>query len=269
MHTKFPHIQVRKNCLIYYELSEFRPPAANRKIGMPSYSGKVTDGARKRLLKAIDILLQVTPIRTIFNPVTQKFQPFQLNFVTLTISSSEIIDAKTAYRQLMKPYLRKLRKNHDFSYIWKAELQKRGQLHYHLATNTYLPWSDIRNNWNNLQRSAGLLQEYGMKHGHYDANSTDVHAISHINDVGAYLSKYLSKGQKASINGKTWDCSTDLKRNRFSFELTNYTQSSLEKAIKDKHCKVVELEHCTIFKVKNPIQYLDSSTLKNYLTWKY
>ena len=168
----------------------------------------------------------------------------------------------------MKPFLRKLRKNGDFSYMWKAELQKRGQLHYHLATNTFLPWTDIRNGWNNLQRSAGYLQKYGLKHKHYDANSTDVHGIYKVKNISAYLSKYLSKTGDSKLKGKVWDCSKDLKQKRFSFIVGNTVIDNIEKGIDIGEIEAIELEHCMIFKCKNPVKYLPPLDYKDYFQWK-
>jgi len=266
--------------MVYYELSEFRPPTANRKIGFPSYTGQVTYGAKKRIQKAIDIFLQKAPQRIIYNPVTGYNQPFQLNFVTLTVSSHKNIDINEGYKNLMKPFLRKLRATGPLSYIWKAEFQERGQLHYHVTTNTFIHWSTLRNTWNNLQRKHRYLDDFASKTGHFDANSTDVHAVYKINDLASYLSKYMSKpvydqskkdqkGKPLLANGKIWDCSTDLKQQRFSFELTNHTELALKEAVKRKEVTIVPLEYCTIFKTKKPLDFLDSSTLKNYLSWKY
>src|SRR5699024_5919538 len=69
----------RKNL---FQLQEFEK---NRK---KAYSGKLSKGATKRLQKAVTILTQITPTRTVQNPVTGKSQHIKLNFITLTISDN-------------------------------------------------------------------------------------------------------------------------------------------------------------------------------------
>lgn len=267
MHVLEPQVQVRSDCLIYYNLPVVTPGRSAKPIRKKAYSGKVTTGSAKRLKSAIDILLQISPTKNTYNPVTKKWFPFKLNFVTLTVSAHKNISAREGYSNLMRPFLRKLQKEGSYSYLWKAELQERGQLHYHLVTDTFFTWQLIRSTWNNLQRKNRYLDDYAIKTGHFDANSTDVHALNGIGNVGAYLAKYLSKGNAATINGKTWDCSTNLKRKRFAFTPTNQQEMYLRQLQNDKHVKVIELDHCTIFKLKKPVHLLTSQQYVDYLQW--
>lgn len=123
---------------------------------------------------------------------------------------------------LLKPLLQWLSKVKGFQfYIWKAELQARGQVHYHITSNQFIYWKELRDKWNYLQRRAGYLDNYYKKHGHYNANSTDVHKVYNDENISGYLEKYISKTQSgAAINGKIWDCSNSLKGKKL-FE-TNY-----------------------------------------------
>lgn len=279
MHVLEPQLQVRNNCLIHYYLPTVTPGKGKPAFQEKAYSGKVTNGAKKRIMSAIDILLQITDRKRTYNPVTKKHFDFQCSFVTLTISTPESLASEFCYKYLMKPYLRKLRTFGALSYIWKLEYQKDvdyngkakrygGQLHYHLATNLFVPWQKIRSTWNNLQRKARLLDSYAQKHKHFDPNSTDIHSMYKINDVGAYMAKYLSKSCPRTAGGKVWDCSKNLKRKRFAFTPTNQQDLQLRQLFNDSPDQVVELDRCTIFKVKNPTQILNSSQYFNYQQWK-
>ncbi len=277
-YTQVPFLQVRSNCLIYYELLDPMPGSAKSTITKKSYSGDMSQGAAKRIQKAIDIFLQKTPEKWIYNPVTAKHQSFRLNFVTLTVSDSYNIDINEGYRNLLKPFLRKIRKNTNLSYIWKAEFQNRGQLHYHVTSNQFIHWQDIRTTWNNLQRKHRYLDSYAIKHGHFDANSTDVHAVYKIKDIASYLSKYMKKpvfepkkgsnsGKPKLAKGKVWDCSKDLKKQRFSFTPSNQQFAFLEELKQKKQCKFVELEHCMIIKLKDPLSVLSTLNRVDYQQW--
>ena len=239
----------------------------------------MSTGANKRIRKAIDILLQKAPSKRIYNPVTYKMQPFTINFITLTVSSHRNISINEGYRNLLKPYLRKLRKSGSISYIWKAEYQKRGQLHYHLTTNSFVHWQDIRNTWNNLQRKGRYLDDYALKYGHFDANSTDVHSVYKIRDIAAYLGKYMSKpvvnhhktapGTKVKYEkGKIWDCSKDLKLPQYSFVPDNRIIDEINYQVGNGSIKKIELDHCVIFKKKNPASLLSPLESSFYDLWK-
>ena len=129
----------------------------------------------------------------------------RINFITLTFSCSELINLKEGYNNALKPFLRWLKEVQKCDlYVWKAEYQKDtdyygkekvhgGQLHYHITTNKFIHHTEIRNKWNYIQKQNGYLQEYWNKHGHYDVNSTDVHAVYKIKDIESYLIKYVSK----------------------------------------------------------------------------
>jgi hypothetical protein len=262
-----PQIQIRSKSILLYYLPTIRPPRGNLTITKPAYSGTVTGGVAKRIRRAIDILVQSNPPKMIYNPVTKNTFPFSLNFVTMTIASEKVLGAKFCYTHLLKPFIRKMGKLGNMSYVWKAEFQKRGQLHYHVATNVFLPWQDIRSTWNNLQRKARLLDEFALKHGNFNPNGTDVHSFYSIKDVGSYMSKYMSKDNTASVNGKTWDCSKNLKKPFFAFTPSSEHIEVLRNIESAKGTKKIELEHCTILKCSNPLEILNSSNLADYQKW--
>jgi len=213
-----------------------------------NYSGTVSYHVRRRINHAIHKLLLASPPITIYNTVTCCEEVFTINFITLTIPTNNIlIDAKEGYNKLLKPFLRTMRRKYNLqSYIWKAELQMRGQLHYHLTTNTWINWVNIRNEWNYLLRRNSLMDEYMQETGSDNPNSTDVHKIYKIKNIAKYLSKYISKdiskprilfgkvsnetnynssliygcmiscctvtiSDEMNFDSKIWDCSKDIK----------------------------------------------------------
>lgn len=214
------------------------------------YQGIVTDGVRKRIKKAICLMLQSTENRTIYNPVTNRPQQFKISFITLTIPDSNVVEAKKAQKELLEPLLRWLRRSHTMkSYVWKVEQQERGQLHYHLMADCYVHYQELRNYWNRLLTKAELNSEYVAKKGHSDANSTDIHSLKKVKNVEAYLIKYLSKTEQNSnpINGKVWDCSKNLKAfNYYSTTADNYTMNSLMAAVERKEAFIKHADRYTM-----------------------
>lgn len=194
---------------------------------------------------------------------------FRLNLITTTISDRTIVTAPDAYEKCLKPFLRVLRKHGNFLYVWKAELQKRGQIHYHVLSNVFMPWQSIRDTWNNLQRKAGYLDGFYHRNKHLIANSTDVHSVQNVDNVAAYVMKYLSKDQKAVICGKTWDCSKVLKTKRFSFSLNGSQSEVMQAYTRKKPENVVQLEHCTIIRGLNPACIFTGVNANDYDLWRF
>lgn len=291
MHTYIPYNQLRTNSIIQYHQSQeprrntMSYEERNWKASImanyhditqeKTYTGTVTKGAKKRIQKAVSILVQGSNEQWIQNPVTGKRQKFKLSFITLTISETERnLTAKEAHKILLEPFLRYMRDRYNMrTYIWKAELQERGQIHYHLTTNVFIPYYVIRDYWNKLQRKAGLLENFKAKFGHENPNSIDVHSVYKIKNLESYLVKYLSKSEsdKGSTEGKIWDCSTNIKRAKY-FVVENDTVSDEKIKEAAKKGKVIykETEHCKII-IPHKIKVTDLLTveaLQKYEIWR-
>lgn len=231
-----PRIQIRNGYAIGFSQYE-GPKDYSRNSFKPefkAYSGEMTAGSRKRVRKCIDLLLQISPERIIFNPVINDYMPFSVNFITLTLPTDQKIETAWAHKHLLEPFLRKLRNKHGVKhYVWKCELQERGQIHYHITTNVFILWTDIRNDWNNIISSAGLMKDFIIKHKHSNPNSTDIHAVYKIKNLAAYLNKYIMKSVgDHPIGAKVWDASQSLKSNKL---FTTYVS----------HADMIKIDHAT------------------------
>jgi hypothetical protein len=202
-----PILQVRDSSVVVYHEPLYSRRFSNnlmnrhrmRRAQKKQYSGTMTDGAKKRMAKAITLMCQASKPRWIKNEVTGKWQYHRLSFITLTVSNHKNIKHKWAVPLLLKPFLRWLREVKKVSMvIWKQEFQERGQLHYHITCPEFIHWEAIRNKWNDLQREAGLLDDYAKEHGHFNPNSTDIHETRAMKNMGHYMTKELTK----SIDGK-------------------------------------------------------------------
>jgi Fe-S cluster biosynthesis and repair protein YggX len=226
------------------------------------YSGRITTGARKRLEKAITLLTQTIETKRIYNPITKKHFNHRLSFVTLTITeNNRNLTAREAYSKLFQHFLQWLRRTEKVTtYIWKAELQERGQIHYHILTPAFIEWQKIRDKWNNLQRQAGLLDSFKEKYQHDNPNSTDIHETRHIKDLAAYMIKYISKTyqNEEALDGKVWDCSTNLKKNKyFSVNVERFHEELLVMAKQEKVVRVYESDHCKIYRFyEDPAKFI-------------
>lgn len=257
----------RKGLQLFRSLNMKQQQAAN-------YSGRLTAGAKKRLTKAITLMVQGTRRRWIFNPVSKRNQLHQLSFVTLTVAGgNEYLDGKTAYKKLLSGFLQWMRKTKGINtYIWKAELQKSGQLHYHITCPDFIHYREIRDKWNDLQYRAGLLEHHFNKYGNYDPNSTDIHTVHKMNDAAAYMVKEIAKQcqNSAALGGKVWDCSANLSQAKY------YTQDFkedhfrfCEMAVEEKLATKVEGERFCIYRFNQQVEehLLTAEELGGFKTW--
>jgi len=261
--------QVRSNAVVIYnQVMEHK--GRRHQLPLPSgntYSGRVTAHGKKRLLKALDLMVQKSPTKRVINHVTGNEFDFKMNFVTLTLAEQRNVTASEAYDKCLREWLRYMKRKMGVrDYVWKAEFQSRGQIHYHVATNTYLPWEVVRWRWNQLQYRAGYLEGFRRKFRHINPNGTDVHHMSNVDDCLSYIAKEMCKGvqnQKSTV-GKVWDCNRELKGNRFSAPTTAEFLAKVDDAIQHGFAEVIESDHCHIVKVKNPLLLLSASESADY-----
>lgn len=79
------------------------------------------------------------------------------------------------------------------SYIWKAEVQSNGNIHFHITTNQFVHYLKIRNAWNSILSRHGYLHRYVNDHGSNDAPSTEIRSVKNSKSVVQYLAAYVSK----------------------------------------------------------------------------
>ena len=242
-----------------------------------TYSGQVTVGSQKRLTRAIENLLQIAKPKWI--TVNGKEYMWRVNFITLTLYSfGRKVPGNEAHKQCLEPLLRWLRAKGMTAYIWKAELQDKRkdckQLHYHMTTDCYIDKDELRAKWNELQQKAGYLDYFFQKFGHWNPNSTDIHATHNKKNLVGYLkksivryadkskyrqlrNKYLIVGElakanqnKETIEGKVWDCSQNIKTSYYEVAAYHDITKNLAEACKKGEVEKKEFERCTVYELK-------------------
>lgn len=253
-----PYLQFRSDSLIRYSLVDrdfshqrlFQSRLTQNLLETPKYTGLLTPGAKKRLTKCIELLVQAAEPQFIPN----KKEKFKLSFTTLTIYSTDRnITASEAHETCLEPLLRWMRdRKPGFMYVWKAELQKRGQIHYHITSNAYIPYKELRQKWNALQKKAGYLDSYFKKFNRWNPASTEIMRVKKEESLSGYLIKEFVKNYQnnKSVGGKVWDCSMNLKQSKYftDFYTSDY-QNAIYNGIANGSIKEVQTEHCTIFKM--------------------
>lgn len=188
----------------------------NNTVGViNSYTGKLTPYAKKKLKRAIGLLVASAKDKEAQNWKTGKIFKFKINFITLTLPASQgTITDKQLKKEVLDVWIKRMRRKHKLNnYVWRAERQKNGNIHFHLISDTYIHYEKIRNDWNACLAKFNFIDDFEKKNGHRNPNSTDVHAIWKVKNLVQYFVKYMAKDEKEGdfIEGKVWDCSKALK----------------------------------------------------------
>lgn len=177
-------------------------------------NGNVSAKAQSKIKNAVNWLLQAAKSKRVYDKKSGKHFMFRVNFVTLTIPYHADMPSDNVIKsQLLHPWIVYCSKYFGLrNYVWRAETQANGMIHFHLLTDSFIHWRKIRGAWNKRLDSLGLLDAFEKEHGHKSPNSTDVHAVKGIQNLGAYIAKYVAKkdDKRRPISGRIWSCSYSL-----------------------------------------------------------
>ncbi len=261
-----PYLQVRSNTILQYNISP-RPPKGSqafehraliqsRLYDQMRENATLTPGAKKRLTRCVELLIQSAKHKTCIHPTKGYKFPFKLAFLTLTIHSPDRnVTGKEAHETCLEPFLQWIRRAHGCKlYLWKAELQQRGQIHYHITLDTFIHYNEIRKKWNELQQRSGYLNAFFEQHGHFDAPSTQIKSVKKVQNLSGYILKEITKDYQNgdTVGGKVWDCSINLKQSKYYVTVADQQYSDrICKMIDNGEVQAVYTDHCTIFRVIN------------------
>lgn len=132
------------------------------------------------------------------------------SFKFITITFPQNTPDKLA-RTALNTWLTRIRKVFELqNYIWVAERQLNGTIHYHLLVDIYLPIRVI-----NRYMSVTLANLLDKTQGHqikFDAakyNGVDISQVMSVSSTIRYVSKYLTKSSDVS-DGAIWHCSRSI-----------------------------------------------------------
>lgn len=195
--------------------------------------GELSENSIRRLRKALDFMFYTAGTRLSYQQSYKRGEYLEKNlknrlvFITLTLSSPQIHTDTEIKGVLLDQFLTEMRSKWKMEYyIWKAEKQANGNIHFHILSNKALHWKIIRKTWNRIQNKLGYIDRYtermkefykfgfqksknphdtrsynqqyeayktALKTGFTDPNSTDIKYLYDIRSVRKYVSKYLTK----------------------------------------------------------------------------
>ena len=221
LRSSIPIVTLQEHCI--GDTSEALPTIGGKR----STLGIISPSARKAINTAVDWMLLLSKEKHSLSHSNGKFFKWRLNFVTLTLASKQIHSDNAIKSELLNHFLIECKKYYGTrNYIWRAEAQKNGNIHFHIIFDKFIPWRDLRDRWNRIQNKLGYVDRFAEKFNHTNPNGTDVHSIGNIKNLGAYFSKYLTKNQiekgYRAIDGRLWGLSQQLsKLDHYTIEETN------------------------------------------------
>jgi hypothetical protein len=204
-----------------------------------SANGLVSKNAHRKISKAIDYLLLMASPQTGYIPKSGKKFSFRIAFVTFVLPSKQIHTDNEIKRMLWNSMLIELTRFHGVkNYLWRAEKQKNGNLHFHLIIDKFVKYDELRKRWNRITNKLGYVDRYrerqkeyhkngfqvrnellknwpedkqkkawleGVKSNWSSPNSTDIHSVKYISNLKNYVQKYMTKNENDDKLGNVKD----------------------------------------------------------------
>lgn len=276
------------------DLSQMNPRLTSTQV----HNGLMSKKANSKIGKAIEWALLVSEPKKHWNANTNSWFWWRCNLITLTLSAPQMHSDNTIKSKLLNHFLVvAARKWKVVNYIWRAESQANGNIHFHIVTDQYIHWEDLQVEWNRIQAKLGYITAFYKRVGHMKPNSTDVHSLCNVTNIAAYLTKYCSKNSGGitmllnksikgkfnipllslkwvvpevgakffrQVHGKLWSCSSMLSRlSKFSIPLSDAMLYELSAArpLLEKHS--VKFDYAELLKL--PITQLREYGLHSLL----
>jgi hypothetical protein len=226
-HIVIPYVSIKPGFITTYEQVENRRPRTEAQrlnelnLRETATEGEISEKAERRIKTAIDWLLFMALPKKVKAPKTGKQFTFKINFITLTLAAPQLHSDNDIKKSLLNQFLTEAREQWGVqNYVWRAEAQRNGNIHFHIVTDVFCPWWQVKRTWNRIQEKLGYITAFQAKHGHRDPNSTDIHSVARIKNISAYLAKYCTKNSpNRKITGKLWGLSYTLSRAKSAIDM--------------------------------------------------
>lgn len=248
------NIKLHKNCVIHWQNTKHSPSTSENLTR--KNSGTLSSQSISKIKFMVNVMCDAAKPKKVYSKLEDRTYNFKISFITLTLSNTQTHSDNYIRKFLLEPFIRTCRRKYNMvTYIWKAESQFNGNIHFHITTDTFIHHKQVRKYWNKLQR----------KHGYINTNddppSTEIKSVKSIKNLPAYLCKYISKNQSyAKIF--SLHCSTDDKEHFYRSELYSVIEDG-KKMMWQQHRKV----HCKLYDASSNLKSFNT-IISEWVDWK-
>lgn len=221
------------------------------KVKRKFHNFKISVNAHRTLKRKINWLYFLSKPKHVKTYSGKDIYNFKMAFMTLTLPSKQKHPTIFITKNLFNQFLTEVRQRTKMeNYVWRLEFQKNGNVHYHIATDTYLDYFFILKIWNRILSNYGYVQPYtkrfqkmslksynnsvnatrqtpfniiakryakGCKHSWEQPNSIDIKSVISNKSIANYISKYFSKDSDSGTDHNELDNEENSKSLRLWF----------------------------------------------------
>jgi hypothetical protein len=121
---------------------------------------------------------------------------FRLAFITLTLPDEQKHSDNEIKDHMLQPFLYWLQRYYNCSYVWKAETQINGNIHFHITVDQFVPWKSIRAKWNKIMSNHGYCKIYQDGTNDKGDSATQIKAVLNEKKCAKDIADYVAKKDK-------------------------------------------------------------------------
>jgi len=195
------------------ELSDFQKLTLIQNCSKAHTVGQITENQQKQIKTMLQIWLSSIYIERDISGMSVKEFPYYPSFLTITLPKDQRHDDQWIKKHMFFRLLEILQKKYGVHhYFWRAEKKHGKRIHFHIITDRYLKWQDVRIEWNLICRNNYYHEDIPINYESLGSNSIDIEKITNFDGACKYVSKYMSKDEHNDrIGGHVWGCSRGLK----------------------------------------------------------
>ena len=204
----------------------------------------ISDATMKKIKTASRVLSYASEPQTVRNSKGEYIRHLCV-FITLTLPFEQNHEDKVITKIVLGTFFDKCRKIGILNnYVWRAEKQINGNIHYHILSDTFVNYSLIYRLWKISLNVLGYVKKYsekfrnmsfdeyknlphnkkldlkiivdrfakGTRENWENPPCVKVDYCDDINQVGSYIAKYTAKDSdnKNIVEGRVWSCSSSV-----------------------------------------------------------
>lgn len=214
--------------LMYKEPQSSYHRSMSFRTAQPRGGNALSRNAAMKMRRAISWLVASAEWKKVYEKRHKALVDWRINFITLTIPQQNDIDDRKVKR-VLNAWLKYAAYQHGLkNYVWKAEPQERGDLHFHIITDCYIHYTTLQLSWNRL------LKRHNLNGTHENPNSTDIHAVieKDVSNLTAYAVDYMQKKEKTedgeqrrTIKGRLWGSARALSKAGKKYIYMDHTEA--------------------------------------------
>lgn len=218
--------------------------------GKVDYKGELSKATSRKIAHLLQIWYRTLIVNQDKRNLLSTDKRKQLVFLTLTLSSKQQHSDNVIKREMLNHFIITLnRKFGMVNYLWKAEPQKNGNIHFHIVTDIYIDKNKFNYEWDKIQAKHGYIKNLQPFDKEYTSPSTRIEVINTNDGISHYMAKYVGKaGQERAIEGRCWGCSKSVRELKdYQFAFDSEVEEIVCKAIESRKIDYKVTDYCVVF----------------------